>query len=402
MSDSHPETSIESTTQSIASQASGGQVELRDLTKIYDDGEDSVVAVDNMNVTVEDGEFLVFVGPSGCGKTTTLRSIAGLEEITDGEILIEDESVAGKAPRQRDIAMVFQTYALYPHMTVQENMAYPLKVRGVDKATRKQKVRETAELLQISELLDRQPKDLSGGQQQRVALGRALVREPRVFLFDEPLSNLDAKLRIKMRTELNRLHDKIGKTSIYVTHDQAEAMTLGDRIAVMNDAEIQQIAPPQQVYDKPANQFVAGFIGSPQMNFFDVEVHSGGGMPVIDTQSFTLPYPDWMRDRIDRSSSDGFDAVYGIRPEDISISSLRSESVSDVENAITAEVLVIEEMGSDFFLTMEKDGVEFQAIVEPETAVSQGDTVTLSFNEDKYHLFDNYGGESLVYGSQGR
>nr|WP_321112655.1 ABC transporter ATP-binding protein [Halorussus salinisoli] len=376
-------------------------MELRDLTKIYADGDDRVVAVDNMNVTVEDGEFLVFVGPSGCGKTTTLRSIAGLEEITDGEILIEGENVAGKAPRQRDIAMVFQTYALYPHMTVQENMAYPLKVRGVGKATREQKVRETAELLQISELLDRQPKDLSGGQQQRVALGRALVREPRVFLFDEPLSNLDAKLRIKMRTELNRLHDKIGKTSIYVTHDQAEAMTLGDRIAVMNDAEIQQIAPPQQVYDKPANQFVAGFIGSPQMNFFDVEVRQDGGTTVIDTQSFALPYPDWMHDQIDSSPSDGFDAVYGIRPEDITISSLRGESVSETENAITAEVLVVEEMGSDFFLTMEKDGVEFQAIVEPETSVSQGDTVTVSFNEDKYHLFDKSDGESLVYGSEG-
>lgn len=400
MSDTQPEAATERTSQTTNREESGGQVELRNLTKIYDDGDDNVVAVDEMNVTVRDGEFLVFVGPSGCGKTTTLRSIAGLEEITDGQILIEGDNVAGKAPRQRDIAMVFQTYALYPHMTVQENMAYPLKVRGVDKTIREQKVRETAEMLQIPELLDRQPKDLSGGQQQRVALGRALVREPSVFLFDEPLSNLDAKLRIKMRTELNRLHDKIGKTSIYVTHDQAEAMTLGDRIAVMNDAEIQQIAPPQQVYDEPANQFVAGFIGSPQMNFFDVRVQENDGVSTIKTESFVLPYPDWMRDRIDRSPKDGFNAVFGVRPEDISISSLQGKSTNEEENTIKSEVLVIEEMGSNFFLTLEKNGVEFQAIVEPDTSVSQGDVVTISFDEGKYHLFDDENGESLVYSSK--
>ena len=245
-------------------------LELKDLTKIFGENRESgVTAVDRMNLNIEQGEFIVFVGPSGCGKTTTLRMIAGLESITEGAILIDDEDVVNQPPRERDIAMVFQSYALYPHMTVGDNMEYPLRVRGVDKTVRRKRVEESAQLLGIKNLLDRKPKELSGGQQQRVALGRAIVREPKVFLFDEPLSNLDAKLRVQMRTELNRLHNKIGKTSIYVTHDQAEAMTLGDRVVVMNDGHIQQVAPPQMIYDFPVNRFVASFVGSPQMNFFE-------------------------------------------------------------------------------------------------------------------------------------
>lgn len=370
-----------------------GFLRLQHLKKVYDDGDESVVAVDNMNISVAEGEFLVFVGPSGCGKTTTLRSIAGLEEITEGEIIIDGENVIGQKPRQRDIAMVFQTYALYPHMTVRENMAYPLKVRGVSKDERQRNVEEAAELLQIPDLLDRQPKDLSGGQQQRVALGRALVREPRVFLFDEPLSNLDAKLRVRMRTELNRLHNKIGKTSVYVTHDQVEAMTLGDRVAVMNAGELQQVAPPQQVYDEPANEFVAGFIGSPQMNFFDATVHTGDD-PRIETTPFTVPLPNWMRKRLNQGT-DKFDARFGIRPEDISVEALTDERT--IKNHTTADVVVVEEMGSDFFLTLTKNDTEYQAIVVPNTDISRNDTISLAFNLEKGHLFDRISGDSLVY-----
>lgn len=365
-------------------------LQIKDLTKVYDDGGTGVVAVEEMNIDIAEGEFLVFVGPSGCGKTTTLRSVAGLETITEGDIIIDGENVKGQAPRQRDVAMVFQSYALYPHMTVRENMRYPLKVRGVPDEDQEQRVRESAELLEIPELLDRQPKELSGGQQQRVALGRAIVREPRVFLFDEPLSNLDAKLRVQMRTELNRLHNQIGKTSIYVTHDQAEAMTLGDRVVVMNDGEVQQIAPPQQVYDQPASEFVGGFIGSPQMNFFDATVHTDEN-PRIVTEAFTLPLPEWMRERVETEGE--FDARFGIRPEDISVEgregSLNSHS--------TADVVVVEEMGSDFFLTLTNNDVEYQAIVEPNTDIERNDTIDLTFDLQKCHLFDVTTGDSLVY-----
>jgi multiple sugar transport system ATP-binding protein len=363
------------------------------LTKVYDDSGDEVVAVDDISIDVAEGEFLVFVGPSGCGKTTTLRSVAGLEEITEGQIIIDGESVNGQAPRERDVAMVFQTYALYPHMTVRENIRYPLKVRGVPEENQQERVRETAELLEISELLERQPKDLSGGQQQRVALGRAIVREPRVFLFDEPLSNLDAKLRVHMRTELNKLHNSIGKTSIYVTHDQAEAMTLGDRIVVMNDGEIQQVAPPQQVYDEPVNEFVAGFIGSPQMNFFDATVYTSSD-PRIETDPFTVPLPDWMQKRLDQEG-DAFDARFGIRPEDISVEAFAGGKTG--KDPAAADVVVVEEMGSNFFLTLTENDTEYQAIVEPDTDISRNDTISLAFNLQKGHLFDNRSGDSLVY-----
>jgi multiple sugar transport system ATP-binding protein len=371
---------------------------INDLTKVYDDGDEGVVAVDEMNIDIREGEFLVFVGPSGCGKTTTLRSIAGLEDITEGEIIINGENVEGQAPRQRDVAMVFQTYALYPHMSVRENMRYPLKVRGVSKEEQEKRVRESAKLLEIPDLLDRQPKDLSGGQQQRVALGRAIVREPRVFLFDEPLSNLDAKLRVHMRTELNKLHNTIGKTSIYVTHDQAEAMTLGDRIVVMNEGTVQQVAPPQQVYDEPINEFVAGFIGSPQMNFFDATVHTSNN-PRIETGPFTVPLPDWMQKQLDRNSNT-FDARFGIRPEDISVEALADQRTT--KSHTMADVVVVEEMGSDFFLTLTKNDTEYQAIVEPNTDISRNNTISLTFNLQKGHLFDKNSGDSLVYSEKQR
>ncbi|RDZ62615.1 glycerol-3-phosphate ABC transporter ATP-binding protein [Haloferax sp. Atlit-12N] len=361
------------------------------LTKVYDDGGSGVVAVDDMNIDIKEGEFIVFVGPSGCGKSTTLRSVAGLEEITEGQIVINGENVEGQPPRQRDIAMVFQSYALYPHMTVRENMEYPLKVRGVPKEERERRVEESAALLEIPELLDRQPKDLSGGQQQRVALGRAIVREPRVFLFDEPLSNLDAKLRVQMRTELNKLHNKIGKTSIYVTHDQAEAMTLSDRVVVMNDGEVQQIAPPQQVYDQPANEFVGGFMGSPSMNFFDATVNTE--TEEITTDAFTIPLPEWMQEELDRTGE--FDARFGVRPEDITVD--RQKAGETDTSHTTVDVVVVEEMGSNFFLTVENNNVEYKAIVEPDANIERGDALHLDFNLDKCHLFDAATGDTLVY-----
>lgn len=363
------------------------------LTKVYDDGGSGVVAVDDMNIKIQEGEFIVFVGPSGCGKSTTLRSIAGLEEITEGQIVINGENVEGQPPRQRDIAMVFQSYALYPHMTVHENMEYPLKVRGVSKDKRERRVEESAQLLEIPDLLNRQPKDLSGGQQQRVALGRAIVREPRVFLFDEPLSNLDAKLRVQMRTELNKLHNKIGKTSIYVTHDQAEAMTLSDRVVVMNNGEVQQIAPPQQVYDRPANEFVGGFMGSPSMNFFDATVNTDTAE--IHTDAFTIPLTEWMQERIDQTGD--FEARFGVRPEDISVENYTDNGRADSHT--TVDVVVVEEMGSNFFLTVTNNGVEYKAIVEPNTDINRGDTLQLDFNLHKCHLFDSITGDSLVYDS---
>lgn len=373
-------------------------LQLKELTKIYDEGNSNVLAVDEMNVDIKNGEFLVFVGPSGCGKTTTLRCIAGLEDITDGAVIINGEDVSGQAPRERDIAMVFQTYALYPHMTVRENMAYPLKVRGYDSEEREQQVKETAELLQIPELLNRQPADLSGGQQQRVALGRALVREPKVFLFDEPLSNLDAKLRVRMRTELNRLHSQIGKTSVYVTHDQAEAMTLGDRIAVMQDAEIQQIAPPQTVYDQPVNQFVAGFIGSPQMNFFDGTARIDDDRVVVDTEVFEITLPEVMSEKIELDQPGGQEISFGIRPEDLYAESTGEEPGAST-SSFEAEVLVVEEMGSEFHLTLERNGVEFHGIVEPDADLERGDRATIELDLKKCHLFDGFTGDSLLYGS---
>nr|WP_321163885.1 ABC transporter ATP-binding protein [Halolamina pelagica] len=291
-------------------------LELDGITKEYteDDGS-TVVAVDDVSLDVYEGEFIVLVGPSGCGKTTTLRIVAGLEQPTRGSLRIDGEDVAGREPRERDIAMVFQNYALYPHKTVRGNIAFPLKIRKYPDDETEQRVQDTANLLGIGELLDRHPADLSGGQQQRVALGRAIVRDPAVFLFDEPLSNLDAKLRIQMRTELNKLHDRVGRTSVYVTHDQVEAMTLSDRVVVMNDGSVQQVAPPKTVYQQPANRFVAGFIGEPPMNFFPVTTTPEGDRLRVDAEGFSLVLPPKSARRSRRGTSTPSDSIWGSGPK---------------------------------------------------------------------------------------
>jgi multiple sugar transport system ATP-binding protein len=329
---------------------------MEDVSKIY--GED-VVAVRDMNLDITDGEFIVFVGPSGCGKSTALRMIAGLEDITKGKVFIGDEVVNDKPPRDRDIAMVFQNYALYPHMNVRENMGFALKLRKMDKEVIDARVNEAARILSIEKFLDRKPKALSGGQRQRVALGRAIVREPKAFLMDEPLSNLDAKLRVQMRTEIAKLHNRIGVTTIYVTHDQTEAMTMADRIVVLKDGIVQQIASPQQMYDHPVNVFVAGFIGSPAMNFIRarLEKENGGASPSY-TVTFGGTRIPISREVLEKSGGDlgahaGKEVVLGIRPEHIEDASVAEASDwggAEGQNTIDVEPQVIESMGSEKYL----------------------------------------------------
>src|SRR5580693_429667 len=290
-----------------------GQVVLKGINKFYD----SVHAVKDVNLQIRDQEFMVLVGPSGCGKTTTLRMVAGLESITSGEVLIGDKVVNKLAPMDRDIAMVFQNYALYPHMSVYDNMAFGLKMRKFEKPEIGKRVRDAADILGIGELLSRKPRQLSGGQRQRVALGRAIVRHPRVFLFDEPLSNLDAKLRVQMRVELKKLHERLGTTAIYVTHDQVEAMTLGDRVVVMRDGRVQQVGDPLELYNQPANRFVAGFIGSPAMNFADVRIAADNGSLWAIGDGIRLKIPDALTDRLGAQA--GKEVTFGIRPEDLRI-----------------------------------------------------------------------------------
>src|SRR5271163_2174097 len=289
------------------------RVLIRNLNKMYDE----VHAVKDVNLEIRDKEFLVLVGPSGCGKTTTLRMVAGLEAITSGQVLIGDTVVNELPPMDRDIAMVFQNYALYPHMTVYDNMAFGLKMRKFDKSEIAKRVKDAADILGIQELLKRKPRQLSGGQRQRVALGRAIVRHPRVFLFDEPLSNLDAKLRVQMRVELKKLHERLGTTAIYVTHDQVEAMTLGDRVVVMCDGRVQQVGDPMELYNQPANRFVAGFIGSPAMNFADVRIAAENGSLWAESEGIRIKVPAPIKDRL--SSYAGKEVTFGIRPEDLSI-----------------------------------------------------------------------------------
>ena len=369
-------------------------VRIDEFTKVYDSSGSGVVAVDDLNIDIRRGEFLVFVGPSGCGKTTTLRTVAGLEEATEGRIWIEGEDVTGRDPRERGIAMVFQNYALYPHMTVRENMSFPLRIRNYPEDEIDTRVDETAELLSIDDLLDRKPSELSGGQQQRVALGRAIVREPSVFLMDEPLSNLDAKLRVQMRTELNEIHQRVGKTTIYVTHDQAEAMTLGDRVVVLNDGHLQQIGPPQHLYDNPTNQFVAGFIGEPPMNFLSVDVVADGdGHRVVADGLFDLELPT--RHSRALSESDAESVTLGVRPEDLHDA---AEPGAPSGETFEADVKVIEPMGSDKFLTLSVPGrdTEFTARVVPESDATVGEPVTLSPNMKKVHLFDDATGRNLT------
>lgn len=341
-------------------------------------------ALDDLNIAVNDKEFLVLVGPSGCGKTTALRCLAGLEEVTTGEVKIADLVVNDVAPKDRDIAMVFQSYALYPHMTVYDNMAFGLKLRKVPKEEIKTRVENAAKILGIELLLKRRPRELSGGQRQRVALGRAIVREPKVFLFDEPLSNLDAKLRVQTRAEISKMHQRLQTTFIYVTHDQTEAMTMATRIAVMNKGVLQQLDTPQTLYDNPANLFVAGFIGSPAMNFFQAKLTKDGEKLFVDTGEIKVQIPD------DKAkmyhSMAGKDVIFGIRPENIHNPLFVPPGIH--ASPIEAKVDVVELMGFEILLYLVSGANNFVARVDPRTRFSMGDQVQLVFDMDNFHIFD--------------
>jgi len=346
-------------------------VSIRALNKKYDNG---FHAVKDVSLEIRDKEFLVLVGPSGCGKTTTLRMVAGLEEITSGEIRIGDTVVNDLPPMDRDIAMVFQNYALYPHKTVFDNMAFGLQMRGYAKDDILKRVREAAEILGIEPLLERKPRQLSGGQRQRVAVGRAIVRHPEVFLFDEPLSNLDAKLRVQMRVELKRLHERLETTAIYVTHDQVEAMTLGTRVVVMKDGYVQQVGEPLELYGRPANKFVAGFIGSPAMNFVEVSISSDGRW--AETEGLRLPAPEkvWSRN--------GQRLTLGVRPE-----ALRIANGADPCSFATA-VDVLEPLGNEILLNFRAGGVPMVARVDPGVRVKPHDNIHLALDPERLHFFD--------------
>lgn len=356
---------------------------LKNINKTYPNG---FVAVKDFNLEIEDKEFIIFVGPSGCGKSTTLRMIAGLEEITSGELWIGDRMVNDVEPKDRDIAMVFQNYALYPHMSVYDNMAFGLKLRKTPKAQIDQLVHEAAKILDLEHLLDRKPAALSGGQRQRVAMGRAIVRNPKVFLMDEPLSNLDAKLRVQMRIEISKLHQRLETTIIYVTHDQTEAMTLGTRIVVMKDGVVQQVDSPQNLYDKPLNLFVAGFIGSPQMNFIDAMVKKSGNAAVLSFAGYEIKMPDAKGKKLLDAGYAGKTVVFGIRPEDIHDEEVFIESSPD--SIIEAEIKVYELLGAEVYLYFPIDDVEFTARVKPRTTARPGDRVRFAMDLSKMHIFD--------------
>ncbi|MBI4926343.1 MAG: sn-glycerol-3-phosphate ABC transporter ATP-binding protein UgpC [Anaerolineae bacterium] len=341
-------------------------------------------ALNDLNIQIEDKEFLVLVGPSGCGKTTALRCLAGLEEITAGRILIGNQVVNDVPPKDRDIAMVFQSYALYPHMTVFDNMAFGLKLRKVPKDEIKRRVEEAAQILGIEALLKRKPRELSGGQRQRVAVGRAIVREPKVFLFDEPLSNLDAKLRVQTRAEISKLHQRLQTTFIYVTHDQVEAMTMATRIAVMNKGVLQQLDTPQNLYDRPANLFVAGFIGSPAMNFFPAKLRKESEGLFVDSGQFSVKVPE---DKVAvYANYVGKDVIFGIRPEDIHNPVFAPPGIHSA--AIEAKVDVTELMGNEIFLYLLSGQNNFVARVDPRTRFQIGEQVQVVFNMDNMQLFD--------------
>ncbi len=343
-----------------------------------------VEVIKNLNFTVADKEFLVLVGPSGCGKTTALRMLAGLEEITAGEIKISDRVVNDVAPKDRDIAMVFQSYALYPHMSVYDNMAFGLKLRKTPKDEIKRRVDEAANILDIKHLLDRKPRQLSGGQRQRVAVGRAIVREPKVFLFDEPLSNLDAKLRVQMRAEISKLHQRLQTTFIYVTHDQTEAMTMASRIAVMNKGILQQLDTPQVLYDHPANLFVAGFIGSPSMNFFPAKLSVSGNKVTVDMEDFQVQVPEALAGPF--KNMNGKKVTFGIRPENIHDPEFAPVNIHGEK--VTAKVDVTELMGNETFLYLVNGKNTFIARVDPRSHKRVGDEVQVIFDMDKFHIFD--------------
>ena len=375
----------------------------RHIGKTYPSG---VTAVSDFNLEIKDKEFIIFVGPSGCGKSTTLRMVAGLEEITDGELYIGDRLINNVAPKDRDIAMVFQNYALYPHMTVYENMAFGLKLRKTPKEEIRKRVEEAARILDITHLLDRKPKALSGGQRQRVALGRAIVREPKVFLLDEPLSNLDAKLRAQMRTELSKLHQKLGTTFIYVTHDQTEAMTMADRIVVMKDGLIQQVDSPTNLYNRPTNVFVAGFIGTPQMNFVDAKLLK------LDDGKFALEFgsedtktkkgvkyqvviPDAKVKDTNIADYVNKEVIMGIRPECI------KDDENIIANAtsgvIKCKVEITELMGAETYLYINCEGITMTARVAPRTTTLSGDEITMAIDVNRVHVFDKETEAIVVY-----
>ncbi len=366
------------------------EVVLKDLTKMFKD----VVAVNEMSLEVKDKEFLVLVGPSGCGKTTALRMIAGLEEATDGEIYIGERLVNDVSPKDRDIAMVFQNYALYPHMSVYDNMAFGLKLRKIPKDQIKDRVAHTADLLGLADLLHRKPKQLSGGQRQRVALGRAIVREPKVFLMDEPLSNLDAKLRVQTRAELIKLHRRLGITTIYVTHDQVEAMTMGDRIVVMKDGLVQQVDTPLGLYNTPTNMFVAGFIGTPSMNFLPAKIVNGAEGYAIDTGCFKVKAPGEKAEFL--KGYEGKDVTFGVRPEDIFDKNLTNLLQATPDNTIKAMVDVIEPMGPIVTMYLTCGDHALIATIDAETKAKEGEEIELILDMVKTHVFDKES-EKAVY-----
>ncbi len=373
---------------------------LRGIYKKYPGG---FVAVTDVNLEIEDKEFIILVGPSGCGKSTTLRMIAGLEEISEGELYIGDRLVNDIAPKDRDIAMVFQNYALYPHMTVYDNMAFGLKLRKVPKDEIDRKVKEAAKILDLEKLLDRKPKAMSGGQRQRVALGRAIVRSPQVFLLDEPLSNLDAKLRAQMRTEIAKLHQKLGTTFIYVTHDQTEAMTMGDRIVVMKDGFIQQVDTPQHLYESPCNKFVAGFLGSPQMNFIDAVLLKQGSKYVVEFGSsdsrssrgvkYTVEVPESkvvpeLANYVDK------EVIMGIRPESVHDEEMYLSNAST--GVIECDVDITEMMGAETYLYLTCEGIPLTARVSPRSTAKAHDRIKVAIDPNKIHLFDKETEKTII------
>jgi multiple sugar transport system ATP-binding protein len=384
------------------------EIVLKDVTKKYGDG---TMAVDDFNLTIGDGEFVILVGPSGCGKSTTLNMIAGLEDISSGDLLIEGRRVNDAAPRDRDIAMVFQSYALYPHMTVRENIGFPLRLAKVDKVEATAKIEKAAQILDIESLLDRKPANLSGGQRQRVAMGRAIVRSPKAFLMDEPLSNLDAKLRVQMRTMISRLQNELGTTTVYVTHDQTEALTLGDRIVLMRKGVIQQVGPPEELYSHPCNLFVAGFIGSPAMNFLPADVTGDG----LETLIGTIPLSDRLRQALERHGSPG-EIVLGIRPEAFEDARLLHET--DRKLTFTGTVDILESLGAEkyAYFTLGDTGavrsehladafqgnvaderhVQLVARIDGKSPARERQPLELDYSPDDIHIFDADSGLNLT------
>lgn len=365
------------------------QLEIKSLTKIYDGG---VYAVKSACFDVADKEFVVLVGPSGCGKSTLLRMIAGLESISKGDLIIDGKRVNDLPSKDRDIAMVFQNYALYPHLTVYENMAFSLKLRNYPSSEIKTRVEEAAKILGLTEYLARKPKALSGGQRQRVAVGRAIVRRPKVFLFDEPLSNLDAKMRVQTRVELVKLHRQLQATMVYVTHDQVEAMTMADKIVVVKDGEIQQVAPPLELYKNPSNKFVAGFIGSPAMNFINCKVTKENNQIILNSKAFSAQLIGEKFSTLDLNSLPS-EVVLGIRPEDISLANGQPQ---DHKNVFSATVEIIEQMGNEIFAQLLLAGEEITARLPADAKLSIGEKSQFTFNTEKSHLFDPMTEKSLI------